>query len=184
MKRTLIIAILILFNTVSVWGSNGNEADKAIEPETAYLGEQKKIFRQNIPSIAKQFIGISYELGANPLQSSASDNSHLFFSIYTLAAQKAGLSYKEYLPMKYLLLNIHEVDENDLQNGDLLVLNNAHAAMIYHVEKTGKIHLIYASGKRRQVLSFNSDNPVFYVYWLENLKGFYRLADVMLKQTN
>ena len=184
MKRTLIIAILIFFNAASVWGSNENKTAKVIEPETAYLGEQKRIFRQSIPPIAKQFIGIAYELGGNPLQSGSSDNSHLFFSIYTLAAQKAGLFYKEYLPMRYLLHNIKQVDENELKNGDLLVLNNDHAAMIYHVEQTGKIHLIYASGKRRQILSFNSDNPVFHVYWLENMKGFYRLSDAMLKQTN
>jgi hypothetical protein len=184
MKRTLIIAILIFFNAAAVWGSNGNKTAKVIEPEKVYLGEQKKIFRQSIPPIAKQFIGISYEFGGNPLQSDSSDNSHLFFSIYTLAAQKAGLFYKEYMPMRYLLHNINKVDENELKNGDLLVLNNDHAAMIYHVEKTGKIHLIYASEKRQQILSFNSDNPVFNVYWLENMKGFYRLSDAMLKQTN
>jgi len=72
------------------------------------------------------------------------------------------------------------VNENNLKNGDLIVLNDDHAAMVYHVENTGKIHLIYSSGKRRRVLSFTSDHIVFQAYWLENLKGFYRLSDTML----
>lgn len=86
--------------------------------------------------------------------------------------------------MKYFLRNIREVDEKDLKNGDLIVLNDGHTAMIYQVENTGKIHLIYASEKRQQVLSFNSDNIVFQVYWLENLKGFFRLSDIMLAPAN
>ena len=186
MKKIFIVTILTLFGAVSVWGLNTKKADELAEHGSVYSEEQKKIFRQSIPSIAKQFIGIPYKLGGNPLplQSGTSDNSNLFFSIYTLAAQKAGLSYKEYLPMKYFLRNIREVAENDLKNGDLIVLKDGHASMIYQVENTGKIHLIYASEKRQQVLSFNSDNIVFQVYWLENLKGFFRLSDIMLSPAN
>jgi len=184
MKKFLIIVILILFSAISVWSSNYEKTDEPAEQGDAYFGKQKRVFRQSIPSIANQFIGIPYELGGNPRQSGTSDNSYLFFSIYTLAAQKAGLSYKEYLPMKYLLRNTREVDENDLKNGDLIVLNNNHAAMIYQIENTGKMHFIYASQKRQQVFSFNTDNLVFHVYWLENLKGFYRLSDVMLSLDN
>lgn len=184
MKKNFIIAVLILFSAGSVWSFDHKKMDESAEKGDVYLGEQKSIFIQSIPSIAKQFIGIPYKFGGNPRQSRTSDNSHLFFSIYTLAAQKAGLSYKEYLPMKHLLCRIKEVDENDLKNGDLMVLNNGYAAMIYQVENTGKIYLIYASEKRQQILSFNSENPVFHVYWLENLKGFYRLSDVMLVSAN
>ncbi|MCK5162806.1 MAG: C40 family peptidase [Desulfobacula sp.] len=184
MKRIFIVAILILFGAISVWGLNTKKTDELSEYGNVYLEKQKRIFRQSIPSIAKQFIGIPYRLGGNPSQSGTSDNSHLFFSIYTLAAQKAGLSYKEYRPMKYFLRNIREVDENGLKNGDLIVLNDDHTAMIYQVEDTGKIHLIYASEKRQQVLSFNSDNIVFHIYWLENLKGFFRLSDIMLAPAN
>ena len=61
-----------------------------------------------------------------------------------------------------------------------MVLNDDHMAMIYQIEDSGKIHLIYASGMRRQVLIFHSENPVFHVYWLENLNGFYRLSDTLL----
>jgi hypothetical protein len=184
MKKIFIVAILLLFGAISVWGLDTEKTDGLAEHVNAYSEEQKKIFRQRIPSIAKQFIGIPYKLGGNPPESGTSDNSNLFFSIYTLAAQKAGLSYKEYMPMKYFLRNIREVDENNLKNGDLIVLNDDHAAMIYQVENTGKIYLIYASEKRQQVLSFNSDNIVFQVYWLENLKGFFRLSDIMLAPAN
>jgi len=180
LKRNLIIVILILFSAVSVWGLNDKKNDNSIEQENVNFEEQKRLFRQNIPPIAVRFIGIPYKLGENPQQSGTTDNSHLFFSIYSLAAQKAGLSYKEYLPMKYLLRNIKEVNKNDLKNGDLIVLNDDLTAMVYQVENTGKIHLIYSSEKRQQVLSFNSDHVVFHAYWLENLKGFYRLSDTML----
>lgn len=179
MKKIFIVAILILFGAISVWGLDTDKTDELAEHVNAYSEEQKKIFRQSIPSIAKQFSGIPYKLGGNPPESGTSDNSNLFFSIYTLAAQKAGLSYKKYMPMKYFLRNIREVDENNLKNGDLMVLNNDHTAMIYQVENTGKIHLIYSSEKRQQVLSFTSDHVVFHAYWLENLKGFYRLSDTM-----
>jgi len=184
MKKIFIIVIFILSSAVSVWGLNTVNTDESVEHRNAYSEEQKSIFRQSIPAIAKQYIGIPYKLGGNPPQSGTSDNSNLFFTIYTLAAKKADLSYKEYLPMKYLLRNLREVGENDLKNGDLIVLNDDHAAMIYQVEKTGKIYLIYASEKRQQILSFNSDNIVFQVYWLENLKGFFRLSDIMLAPAN
>ncbi len=180
MKRNLIIAILILFCSVSAWGLNDKKDNDSIEQKKATLEEKKRLFRHNIPQTAIDFIGIPYKFGGNPQQTGTTDNSYLFFSIYSLAAQKAGLSYKEYLPMKYLLQNIKEVNENDLKNGDLIVLNDGHAAMVYHVENTGKIHLIYSSGKRQQVLSFTSDHIVFQAYWLKNLKGFYRLSDTML----
>ena len=176
----------MLCSTVSAWGVNTHNETKSLKTSieqrnnSLFLEEQKRFFRQNITSIAKQFIGLPYKLGGDPQLSGKVDNSHLFFSVYTLAVQKTGLSYKAYMPMKYLLRNIREVDENDLQNGDLMVLNNAHTAMIYQIDKTGKIYLLYASQKKRQVISFNSDNLVFHVYWLENLKGFYRLSADML----
>jgi len=180
MKNIFIITILILSGAICAWGLNDQKIDKSVGQANNYSEEQKALFRQHIPSIAKQFIGIPYKLGGNPTQTGTADNSHLFFSIYALAAQKAGLSYKEYLPMKYLLGNIRKVDGNDLQNGDLIVLNDDHTAMIYHVENTGQLHFIYASEKRQQVLSFNSDNVVFPAYWLGNIKGFFRLSDMML----
>jgi hypothetical protein len=163
MKRYLAFVTLFLFCSGSAWG----------------FDEQEKLFRQSIPQIAVEFIGIPYKYGGNPQQSGTTDNSHLFFSIYSLAAQKAGLFYKEYLTMKNLLKIIEEIDENDLKNGDLMVLNDGHTAMAYYVENTQKIHFLYSSEKRQQVLSFTSDHIVFHAYWLENLKGFYRLPDMM-----
>ncbi len=82
--------------------------------------------------------------------------------------------------MAYLLANTREVDKNDLRNGDLIVLNNNHAAMIYWIDESGKMYFIYASGKRQKIIAFNSENPVFDIYWLENLKGFYRISDTLL----
>jgi len=180
MKKALLVTMLILCCGASAWSSNQENTMESLDPNNISLELQEKIFRQNIPSIADQFIGIPYQLGGNPQQSGTSDNSYLFFSIYALAAQKAGLSYEGYLPMAHLLPNTREVDKNDLKNGDLIVLKNNHAAMIYWIDDAGKMYFIYASKKRQQIIAFNSDNPVFYVYWLENLKGFYRLSDTML----
>ncbi|MCP4020584.1 MAG: C40 family peptidase [Desulfobacteraceae bacterium] len=180
MKKTVSIILFILFGSASVWGATFEKTKESTGQENTSIEEQTAVFLKNIPDIAKEFIGIPYALGANPQESGSSDNSHLFFAIYNMAAQKAGLVYKSYLTMKALLRNVVEVDENNIQNGDLIVLKNGHAAMIYLVEDTGKIHLIYASAKRQQVLSFNSGNVIFHVYWLENLKGFYRLSNAML----
>lgn len=145
--------------------------------------EHMDTFRQTIPAIANRYIGIPYQFGGSPIESGTTDNSNLFFTIYALAAQQAGLIYKEYLPMKYLLARMVPVDENDLQAGDLMVLDNDLAAMVFRIENTGKIHLIYASEKRQKVLAFNSGNLVFDVFWLENLKGFYRLPGTMLSSS-
>ena len=186
MKRILLItiSITIFCYAGSVWGLNREGTNQSSNQEDVYLGKQKQFFRQNIPSIATQFIGIPYKLGGNPRLSGTSDNSYLFFSIYALAAQEAGLSYKGYFTMAHLLQNTLEVDGNDLQNGDLMVLKNNHAAMIYRIGSSGTMYLVYASEKRQEIISFNSDNLVFPVYWLENFKGFYRLSDAMLKPSN
>lgn len=81
--------------------------------------------------------------------------------------------------MKELLTNTVEVQRHELKNGDLIVLNDGHAAMIYRVENRDKFYMIYTSLKRQRVISFNSQNVVFEVYWLANLKGFYRLTEDM-----
>ena len=139
------------------------------------------IFLHTIPGIAEQFIGIPFEWGGNPQVTGTSDNSYLFFSIYSLAAQKAGFVYQNYLPMRYLLKRTYPIEREEVRSGDLMVLNDGHAAMVYRTEPNGRIHLIYASGKRQQVIAFNSDNLVFQIYWMENLKGFYRINGDMLR---
>ncbi len=141
----------------------------------------KATFLQAIPSVAKQFLGIPYRYGQNPRLTGATDNSYLFFSIYTLAAQEAGLFYKGYMPMKYLLRNVTPVSDGAVRNGDLMVLNNNLAAMVYQTDSWGKLHFIYASEKRQQVISFTSENIVFKVYWMANFKGFYRIKDALLR---
>ncbi len=185
MKNIILILVLVLFNAVFAWGVQFEKDDLTIRPEGVIPGAARDVFIQNISSAARQFIGTPYEYGGNPLTTGTSDNSYLFFGIYSKAAQKAGLQYHGYLPMKNLLQHTKKVDENLLQPGDLMVLDNKHAAMIYDIEETtGRLQLIYASEKRRQVISFNSDNIVFYAYWMENLMGFYRLADNMLRPEN
>ena len=66
--------------------------------------------------------------------------------------------------MEMLLKNTVEVERDDLKAGDLMVLNNKHAAMIYNFENPDKFYLIYASQKRQQVISFNSQNLVFELF--------------------
>lgn len=182
MKKILLIPVLILFNAILAWGVPFEKNDFTGRPKGVIPGAALEVFRQNIPPVARQFIGIPYEYGGNPSTTGTADNSYLFFSIYARAAQIAGLKYYGYMPMKNLLQHTRKVDENQLQNGDLMVLNNLHAAMIYNIETaTDRLFLIYASEKRRKVISFDSNIIVFDVFWLENLKGFYRLNDTMLR---
>lgn len=181
-KHFLLTFSLLFLLALPGWGSF---VQNTVTPpdivDDASFAARTDMFRQSIPGIAKAFIGIPYQYGGDPRVTGTTDNSHLFYTIYALAAQKAGMPFSEYLPMNFLLQHLRPVSENEIQNGDLIVLKDNLSAMLYQVDKTGKIYLIYASKKRREVLSFNSDNLVFHVFWLENLKGFYRLKESMLK---
>jgi hypothetical protein len=53
--------------------------------------------------------------------------------------------------------------------------------MVFHIDDSDRLHLIYVSEKRRKVITFHSDNLVFDVFWLENMTGFFRLKDTMLR---
>ncbi len=138
------------------------------------------LFRQFIPSIAEEFIGMSVESAGGPQQAGKTDNSWLFYSIYTGAATRAGLVYKAFMPVSLLLENTHSIEADDVQNGDLIVLKNNLAAMVYQVDPNRRMHFIYASKKRDAVTVFNSDNIVYHAYWLENFKGFFRLNKDLL----
>ncbi len=58
----------------------------------------------------------------------------MFYSIYAGAAAKSGLIYKTFMPMVLLLGNTHSIKADDVKNGDLIVLDNNLAAMVYQVD--------------------------------------------------
>jgi hypothetical protein len=151
---------------------------------TQVFEKKRDIFERKISEIAGQYIGIRYEFGGNFEKSGAVDNSHLFCLIYAQAAEQSGLVFAGYMTMDTLLKNTVEVERHDLKIGDLMVLINGLAAMIYKFENRDKFYLIYASGRRREVISFNSQNVVFEAYWLKNLKGYFRLSKSMLWPQN
>ena len=182
MKKLIFTFLLLLTTNLCAWGVQIDKGPLTEKPEVRSPADSaREVFRQNIPEVARQFIGTPYEFGGNPLTSGTSDNSYLFFAIYTKAAQKAGLTYHGYLPLANLLKNVSQVDENQVRKGDLMVLNNQLAAMVFQIENTGRLHLIYVSEKRRKVITFHSDNLVFDVFWLENTTGFFRLKESMLR---
>lgn len=181
MRGPFVYILILLLWTVPSWASH---PDKTLEQEVATLvdPDPKATFLNRIPAVAEQFIGMPFKLGGRPASTGTTDNSSLFYAIYATAAQDAGLNYnRAYLPMRYLLENMVPVPEEEVRNGDLIVLDNNLAAMVYRVEFSGRMHFIYASKKRQQVISFNSGNLVYQVYWLEHLKGFYRLKNDMLQ---
>ncbi len=180
MARTLTIFFIMLYACCGMAMESSESLASRQQVMQSEKNSAKASFLQEIPSVAKQFLGVPYRYGQNPRLTGATDNSYLFFSIYTLAAQEAGLFYKGYMPMKYLLRNVTPVSDGAVRNGDLMVLNNNLAAMVYKTEPWGKLHFIYASQKRQQVISFTSDNVVFKIYWMANLKGFYRIQDGLL----
>jgi len=146
--------------------------------------KKKEIFQKKIPDIAERYIGIQYKLGGDPEKSATVDNSHLICLIYSKAAKQAGLKFRGYRPMKELLRNTIRIRRDELKNGDLIVIDDDHAALIYKLENRDKFYMIYASFKRQQVISFNSKNVVFEAYWLTNLKGFFRLTENMFVSDN
>jgi hypothetical protein len=179
MKFLVAIFIILIIEFNPCFGSYPKRMLPEIE-NVPFEIDPAELFRQRIPDMAKAFIGMPYKYGGKPEIEGLTDNSALFYSIYTLAAKAAGLRYRSYLPMRYLLKNCHLVESSALKNGDLMVLNNNLAAMIYKVESSNKLYLIYASEKRKEVIVFHSQNPVFTSYWMEHLKGFYRLNKDML----
>lgn len=143
---------------------------------------KKKEFINRIPEIVEKYIGIPYEYGGDFKNSEVIDNSHLFYLIYDEAARHAGLRWEGYRQMKELLEQSVEISREDLRNGDLVFLDSGHAAMIYKFKDPDHFNLIYASLKREEVISFHCRNIGFKVYWLKNLKGYYRPTDVLLEQ--
>ncbi len=141
-------------------------------------------FRQKISEIAVRYIGMPYRFGGDPDHSGTADNSHLLCSIYDKAARSAGMKFIGYMPMRSLLRNTVRVSRDELENGDLIVLNEGHAALIYNLKSPDDFDLLYASLKRQEVISFNSKNIVFEAYWLKYLKGFYRLSKWMFKKAD
>lgn len=141
---------------------------------------KRDLFRENISGVAQRFIGTPYQLGGQFEATGTLDNSHLFCLIYFQAAKKAGLQFTGYMPMKMLLNNMEPVPHLDIKDGDFMVLRNGHAAMLYNVENPRDFDLIYASLKRKQVISFSTSHLAFSAYWIKNLKGYFRLADNML----
>ena len=179
MKKTFetLLKLLFILNLTALFVLFFHSSNTA---QVVSIQKKKKVFENNISDIAERYVGIPYKFGGDLENSRALDNSNLFCLIYEKAAERAGLRFKGYMPMKELFRNTVRVQQDDLRNGDLMVLNNGHAAMIYKIENREMFHLIYASLKRQQVISFNSKNIVYEVYWLKNLEGFYRLADDMV----
>lgn len=144
--------------------------------------ERRKIeFINWISEIADTFIGVPYEYGGDFKESGAIDNSHLFYLIYDEAARHARLRWTGYMQMEELLAQSIKISREELRNGDLVFLNSGHAAMVYRFKDPGHFNLIYASKKREEVISFHCRNTGFEVYWLKNLKGYYRPTDVLLE---
>lgn len=179
MKRSTIYLILVLIWAVPALASHFFDME-AEDARTPVDSAPAVLFCQFIPSIAEQYIGLPFIFGGRPRQTGSTDNSWLFYSIYTGAASRAGLIYKAFMPMDLLLANTHSIEADDVQNGDLIVLDNDLAAMVYQVDPDGRMYFIYTSEKRGEVTIFNSDNIVYHAYWLEHFNGFFRINEDML----
>jgi len=172
LKLILLIAVVVFFQICKI--------NPVAGVEKRSINENKRVFKENISKIAERYIGTPYQIGGDLTTSWAVDNSHLLCTIYDEAAQKVGLDLKGYMPIKELLRNAVKIERNELRVGDLIVLKDGHAALIYKFENRNKFFMVYASLKRNEVISFNSQNVVYEAYWLKNLEGFYRLSDEVL----
>lgn len=179
MKQIMLSLTLLALLYAPAWASYA-EPDLTAQTSGPVDSSPDTVFQQHIPVIAEQFVGMPFKMGGHPEQTGTTDNSWLFYAIYTTAAQRAGLRYRSYLPMRYLLENTRQVNAGEIRNGDLIVLDNNLAAMVYQVDPSGRMHFIYASEKRQQVIAFHSGNLVYQAYWQEHLKGFFRLNPDML----
>ena len=145
---------------------------------------KKEAFINKISEIAEKYIGVPYEYGGDFRKSEEIDNSHLFYLIYDEAAKEVGLKWKKYMPMAELFKQSIEVQPTNLRNGDLVFLNDGHAAMVYKYKDYDNFNLIYSSLKRKKVFTFHCQNVGFKIYWLNNLKGYYRPTETLLEENN
>lgn len=132
-------------------------------------------FTSSITEAAKKTVDLPFQNGGNPSTDRATDNSHLIFYIWQQAASKAGLSIGSYRPMQQLIADCQEIHLSELTNGDLIVLNDGNAGLIYGFsEENDGFYLIYASSNQKKVVSVKSKE--LKKYWLnqENKKGYYR----------
>jgi hypothetical protein len=173
-KQSAIISLIIF---ISIFSAGTLPLIEAYIPA---VEKKRETFERKISENAVKYIGIQYEFGGDFEKSGTVDNSHLFCLIYAQAAMQSGLVFEGYMPMDMLLKNTEAVERDDLRVGDLMVLIDGLAAMIYKIERRDKFYLIYASEKRREVISFNSQNVVFEAYWLKNLRGYYRISRSIL----
>ena len=171
---SIIFYLLIIISPLIIHLSSSHCSAQTLSDE-----KKRKIFESKISSITEQYVGIPYRFGGNPERDGKADNSHLFCMIFEKAARESGLKFRSYMPMQLLLNNAYKVSVDKLRKGDLVVLNDGHAALIYKLEGQNTFHLIYASFKRQEVISFNSRNVIYDAYWLKNLRGFFRLNEDM-----
>jgi len=135
-------------------------------------------FTSSISEAAKTTINLPFKHGGDPAKERATDNSHLIFFIWQEAAAQAGLSIGDYRPMHQLIADCREITLSQLTNGDLIVLNDGNAGMIYGFsEENDGFYLVYASASQNRVVKVNSKE--LKKYWLnpQNKKGYYRATD-------
>ena len=149
--------------------------------DTESYHSENDAFERKITEIAVEYENLPYKLGANPETDGAADNSHLIHKICEKAALSIGMMFSDYMPMRELLKNTYEIKAENVRNGDLIVLNNGHAALIYKVDGIGMYYCIYASERRRKVLLIGSNEAGFRQYWLQNKKGYFRFNDNMFE---
>jgi hypothetical protein len=169
------VRLLFLIPIIALAMASGAVADHRL-PE-----DRMALFRRHIPAVAEQFIGMPYRHGGDGVAVAAIDNSHLFCLIYSQAAEKTGLRFSGYMPMKLLLRATRPIAPDQLMAGDLIVLTDNHAAMVYNVLDASRFLVIYVSQKRQRVITFNSQNAVYDAYWMKHLKGFYRIRNTLLR---
>ena len=159
--------------------AKSKQSSPKMEVETRVEISGEKAYLQGISEYAQKYIGLPLVLGKDPDRDGATDNSHLICSIIKNAAELAGMEFRGYMPMEELLMNTHEIHLSDLKNGDLIVLNNGHAALLYGFdEKQDGFYYIYASAKKGKVVKIDSAN--LKAYWFKNKKGYFRLNSDML----
>jgi len=150
-------------------------ADETKRPSA--MASKRSLFEQKLTEVAERFIGIPYQFGGNPETSGTADNSHVLCTIYADAAAAAGLTFHGYMPMNRILESATSIPLSEIRSGDLMVLKDGHAALIFRYRDPQRFDLLYASNKKNEVVAFNSENVVFEAYWMKNVEGFYRLND-------
>jgi len=149
---------------------------KPVPPEkTVY-----QILEENVPAVAKKYLGKHFRMGANPDKTEYSDCSNLVCAITRNSLPGSDYYFKQfYFHTADMIENSYPIKRSDTGIGDMVFFNKSkggikvnHVGMIVQ-KKPIKFFFIHAS-KSKGVIVTSTESDSWKFYWKERFNSFRR----------